>query len=114
MNAREAATPNTAPSMDDQAQVFAVLPTLRKLFGHLPAPYITISRHFQRGEPQLDLSVDSLPAWEEWRATLAVPAGEVTLHQSSHGAWLEASTVFCGVLVMVTVHLVRPAETGAL
>lgn len=97
--------------MNDQAAAAAALLGLTQMFGHLPAPYITIHTHSQGG---LDLQFSNPTEFEAWRTALVVPTDAIELKSYAGDAWLAADAVFCGARVHLSGHgIIMPAPVVA-
>ncbi|OII64625.1 hypothetical protein BJP40_20010 [Streptomyces sp. CC53] len=95
------------PVLADQAPVFEALTSLRQMFGHLPAAYLTV--HTFHGST-LGIHLDSPAAFEAWRTALQVAAESVELLGASSNCWLSADAVFRGVSIRLTGHGVVAPE----
>lgn len=87
--------------MNDQAAAAAALLGLTQMFGHLPAPYVTIHAHSQGA---LDLQFSTPTEFEVWRTALLVPAEAIDLKTYGGDAWLATDAVFCGTRIHLSGH----------
>lgn len=92
---------------EEQTPVIEALAELNKMFGHLPKPYITISRF----GGALGLQLGSPSAFEQWRTALQIAPDAVDAHNRESDSWLAANGIFRGVEVRLTgFGLVLPCE----
>jgi hypothetical protein len=73
---------------------------LASTFGHLPVPYVTITR----SEPELGLLTDAVGDFELWRAALLIAPDAVELVNSGPNSWLAVDGFAHGAPVHLTCH----------
>lgn len=94
-------TTETPRTLAQQALAAEAVVGLTQMFGHLPAPFLTIHTVYTAA---VDLQLDTPQEFETWRTALQIAPDTVTLHVFQGSTWLGAEGVFRGVQLHLTGH----------
>lgn len=96
-----------------QALAAEALVGLTMMFGHLPAPFVTVHLPHLVQLAQLDFQLETPADFEAWRTALQLAPAAVTLHAYRSSTWLATETVFRGVCLKLTGHNLPLTEEQA-